>query len=195
MLVRTALVLASSVSSWSRLALKNFVMRWICCCIRQQPHDAWSVRHTGHANSPHSRWARLEIRDLKSTRRPSGRFTHSPFSVLGSALPFPPGPPQLYLLSMQKATCSKRRRTTAGREREKQAEDGDDVREGHNTNNSFWMWSLSHLWMPLWPTTKAAEVNCWLKVDHFIYLPHLQLHPASQHSSFFPLFLPLVRCF
>lgn len=50
-LLRTVFVFVSSFSSSLRLMLKNIFILCICCCMRQQPHDAWSVRHTEHTHT------------------------------------------------------------------------------------------------------------------------------------------------
>ena len=57
-LLRTVFVFVSSFSSSLRLVLKNCFILCICCCIRQQPQDAGSVRHTEHTH----KYSRLQMR-------------------------------------------------------------------------------------------------------------------------------------
>lgn len=70
-LLRTAFVFVSSFSSSLRLALKNCFILCICCCIRQQPQDAGSVRHTEHTR------AHKEIHQVTNERKTHRRCSMS----------------------------------------------------------------------------------------------------------------------
>lgn len=49
------------------LVLKNCFILWICCCIRQQPHDDWSVRHTEQIHQSITRSCQLKCDVLLKT--------------------------------------------------------------------------------------------------------------------------------
>lgn len=82
-LLRIILELMSSSFSLLMLMLKNFSNLPICFCIRQQPHDAWSVTHTAYTH----RWVGFQVKTCRAILRHKCR----PFYLTASHLGFERG--------------------------------------------------------------------------------------------------------